>query len=64
VSIENWLGFILTPKLIHRLDIKSAGLPESLYFIISLSDPDQPVIRGFSIIEGEVSETELRITET
>jgi proteasome lid subunit RPN8/RPN11 len=45
-------------------DINSARLPESLYIIISLSDPDRPLIRGFHINEGKVTETELRITET
>ena len=45
-------------------DIKSAILPEYLLFIISLSNPDQAVIRVFQIIEGKITETELRITET
>jgi proteasome lid subunit RPN8/RPN11 len=45
-------------------DIKSAVLPESIYFIISLSNPDQAIIRVFRIIKGEVAEIELRITET
>jgi proteasome lid subunit RPN8/RPN11 len=45
-------------------DIKSTVLPESIYFIISLSDSDQPIIRGFHIIEGKITEVELRITET
>jgi [CysO sulfur-carrier protein]-S-L-cysteine hydrolase len=45
-------------------DIQSAVLPKSLYVIVSLSNPDQAVIRGFHIIEGEIIETELRITET
>jgi proteasome lid subunit RPN8/RPN11 len=45
-------------------DIKSIVLPGSIYFILSLSDPDQVVIRGFHIIEGKITETQLRITKT
>ena len=46
------------------IDIESAFLPEFLYFIISLSNPDQAVIRGFRIIEAKIREIELRIIET
>lgn len=45
-------------------DKQSIVLPGSIYFIISLSDPDQVVIRGFHIIAGKVTETQLRITKT
>lgn len=45
-------------------DVTLALWPESLYFIISLKDPGQVVIRAFQIIEGEISEPELRIVET
>jgi len=44
-------------------DIESTVLPGSIYFIISLSDPDQAVIRGFHLIEGKITEVELRITK-
>jgi len=43
-------------------DVKSALLPESIYFIISLRDPERVVIRGFLIKKGKVTEIELRIT--
>ena len=45
-------------------DIESTVLPGFIYFIISLSDSDQAIIRGFHIIEGKITEVELRITET
>ena len=45
-------------------DIKSIVFPESIYFIISLSNPDQSIIRGFHITEDKISEVELRIIET
>jgi proteasome lid subunit RPN8/RPN11 len=45
-------------------DMKSNVLPGSIYFIISLSNPDQVVIRGFHILKGKITETQLRITKT
>ncbi|MGA2527461.1 MAG: M67 family metallopeptidase [Smithellaceae bacterium] len=45
-------------------DIKSIVFPESIYFIVSLSNPDQAIIRGFHITEDNISEVELRIIET
>ena len=45
-------------------DIKSAVLSEPVYFIISLADPLQPVLRTFRIVEGKVTEIRLKIIET
>jgi proteasome lid subunit RPN8/RPN11 len=45
-------------------DMKSIVLPGSIYFIISLSNPDQAIIRGFHILEGKITEKKLRITKT
>jgi proteasome lid subunit RPN8/RPN11 len=46
------------------IDIRYAFFPESLYFIISLVNPDQPVIRAFRITKGKVEEQELQtVTE-
>jgi proteasome lid subunit RPN8/RPN11 len=43
-------------------DVKSALLPEAIYFIISLRDSERVVIRGFYINKGKITEIELRIT--
>ena len=43
-------------------DIKQAHYPDAVYLIISLSDPDRPMLRGFRIAEGEVEEIELTIS--
>ena len=43
-------------------DVKSALLPESIYFIISLRDPERVLIRGFFINKGKITEIELRIS--
>ena len=43
------------------VDIKYAYMPESLYFIISLSDPERAFIRVFRIDQSQIKEVELRI---
>jgi proteasome lid subunit RPN8/RPN11 len=42
-------------------DVERASWPESLYFIVSLSSPENPEVRAFRIRDGEVTEEELRI---
>lgn len=42
-------------------DIRLAFWPDSLYLILSLADPRQPVIRGFYLRDGQVTEEELEI---
>jgi proteasome lid subunit RPN8/RPN11 len=45
------------------VDIKYAYMPESLYLIISLSNPVRPVIRVFRITQCKITDVELRIVE-
>lgn len=40
-------------------DIANATWPEAVYLICSLEHPDDPVIRGFRIIDGEIIEVPL-----
>jgi proteasome lid subunit RPN8/RPN11 len=42
-------------------DRRQAFYPESYYLVLSLSDRDSPVLRGFRIEDGEVTEQEVRI---
>jgi [CysO sulfur-carrier protein]-S-L-cysteine hydrolase len=42
-------------------DIRLAFYPEARYLVLSLADREDPVLRSFSIIEGEVTEEELTI---
>lgn len=42
-------------------DVRLAGWPDSLYFIVSLVDPERPVIRAFRIRDGAVEEEEMAI---
>ena len=40
-------------------DIRLAFWPETLYVLVSLMQPDKPVVRAFKILEGQVTEEEL-----
>jgi proteasome lid subunit RPN8/RPN11 len=40
-------------------DIRLAFYPEARYLLLSLTDREDPVLRSFFIVEGEVSEEEL-----
>jgi proteasome lid subunit RPN8/RPN11 len=47
----------------YRLDgRKLAFYPDSRYVLLSVADRDDPVIRSFFILGGEVTEEELTIT--
>ena len=35
--------------------------PDVLYFLVSLREPDNPEIRAFHIVEGEITEEEVAI---
>ena len=43
-------------------DRGQAFYPEAYYVLVSLADRDNPVIRGFTILDGEVEEQEVRIS--
>ena len=43
-------------------DRGQAFYPEAYYVLVSLADQDNPVIRGFTIRDGEVEEQEVRIS--
>lgn len=42
-------------------DTRLAFYPDSLYLLLSLTDRENPVLRAFEIVEGEVTEEELTI---
>jgi [CysO sulfur-carrier protein]-S-L-cysteine hydrolase len=37
-------------------DVELAAYPEAVYLIVSLQDPDEPVVRGFDILDGRITE--------
>ncbi len=42
-------------------DVELAYYPEASYVIVSIKDKDNPGIRSFKIVEGKISEEEVRI---
>src|SRR5262249_58272495 len=45
-----------------RTDISYASEPEAHYVVVSTREPDRTEFRSFRIVDGEVSEEEVRIT--
>ena len=50
-----------SPAYPSATDIRLAYYPDSYYVIVSLSDPDAPEMRAFSIIDGQVNKKEVKI---
>jgi [CysO sulfur-carrier protein]-S-L-cysteine hydrolase len=44
-------------------DIGEAHYPDSIYMIVSLQNPDQAKVRGYRIVEGNVSEISIEIED-
>lgn len=44
-------------------DIKFAFDSETLYFILSMQNPDEPVLKAFQIVDGKVTEKDFKIVE-
>jgi proteasome lid subunit RPN8/RPN11 len=42
-------------------DVELAFYPEAVYLIVSLQDPDAPVVRGFDIVDGRITERLLTV---
>jgi proteasome lid subunit RPN8/RPN11 len=51
-----------TEAVPSETDVKQAFYPDSRYLILSVADRDAPVLRSFSIRDGEVDEEELIVT--
>jgi proteasome lid subunit RPN8/RPN11 len=43
-------------------DRRLAFYPDAYYVLVSLADRDDPVVRAFRIVDGEVAEQELTVT--
>ena len=46
-----------------RTDVSYAGEPGSHYVLVSTRDPDEVQFRSFRIVDGEINEEEVRVTE-
>ncbi|HEX5761933.1 MAG TPA: M67 family metallopeptidase [Solirubrobacterales bacterium] len=48
-----------SPAYPSQTDVNLAGWPDAVYLIASLADPDVPVVKGFFIRHGQISEANL-----
>jgi [CysO sulfur-carrier protein]-S-L-cysteine hydrolase len=44
-----------------QTDVNLAFYPESLYVIVGVQDRDDPVVRAYTIVDGQIAEAELEI---
>ena len=51
-----------SPAYPSATDIRLASWPDAFYVLVSLADPQEPVVRAFRILDDAVSEEELRVT--
>ena len=49
----------VSPAYPSPRDVDHAGWPDACYLICSLADPANPVLRGFRIVDGEITEVQL-----
>lgn len=47
-----------------RTDISLAGEPDAHYLLVSTRDPDDAELRSYRIVDGTVTEEEVRVVET
>ena len=47
-----------------RTDVSYASEPDAHYLLVSTRDPDHAEVRSFRIVDGEVTEEEVRLFET
>lgn len=52
-----------SPAYPSQTDVKLAYYPEAAYLIASLQNPGKPVVKGFRIIEGNISEETLELIQ-
>jgi len=52
------------PETPSPTDVARAFYPDSIYVICSLADPNRPVVRGFRIVDGRVTEIRLNVPGT
>ncbi len=54
-----WHSHPATPARMSEEDIKLAYMPETIYAILSLENPAEPVLKGFEVVDGEANEVEV-----
>ena len=57
-----WHSHPATPARMSNEDLRLAYTPDVVYLIVSLADPNEPDIRGFTVSEGVPTEVDLIIS--
>jgi len=52
-----------TPAYPSKTDCELAAYPDVFYLIISLLNPEEPVIKSYTILDGKIKEEEVEINE-
>ena len=52
-----------TEPVPSQTDINLALWPQALYVIVGVERPDEPDVRAFSIVDGEVTQRDLLVTD-
>lgn len=52
-----------TPARLSAEDLRLANDPRVYYLIVSLQNPEEPVVRAFTVAAGEALEIQIEITE-
>ena len=51
------------PEMPSETDVAESSCPRSVHIIIAHPERERPVVRGFHIVQGQVSEVELKIVQ-
>lgn len=54
----------VSPAYPSPTDLSMAYYPEAVYAIVSLMQSDNPILRAFHIVDGQISEVAFQISET
>jgi len=52
-----------SPAYPSPTDVRLATWPDAYYILISLEDKENPVVRAFRIVDGRVTEEDLRVVD-
>jgi proteasome lid subunit RPN8/RPN11 len=55
-----WHSHPATPARMSEEDLKLAYMPETIYAILSLENSDEPVLKGFEVVDGEAREVDVK----
>jgi proteasome lid subunit RPN8/RPN11 len=52
---------VYTQAYPSQTDVRLAYYPDAIYFLVSLANERQPVLRGYTIVDGKIDEIEILV---